>query len=198
MRVVSPSTYVEKVIGEPLTGAAALAADAIPFGAGAWAGRIYKNILKSTKLGQQDYSKILSMPVSELRNHPVYNKVPSVWKIKEYKVPKNIKDAFNTTVTQRFAFPVERQIAHDVLEKPYNVAPSILFEKAGYGSASGVHFPNTEIISVNKLYNQKPWQLEQTLMHELRHRLDNRNLTHINRSVSPLNVAYNDHFATLP
>jgi hypothetical protein len=46
------------------------------------------------------------MPVSELRNHPVYNKVPYVWKIKEYKVPENIKDAFNTTVTQRLAFPV--------------------------------------------------------------------------------------------
>lgn len=197
-RVTSPSTYIEKIIGKPLTGAAALVADAIPFGAGAWAGRVYKNILKARKLGQQDYLKILSMPVSELRSHPVYNKVPYVWKIREYKVPKNIKDAFNTTVTQRLTSPAERQIAHDILKKPYNIVPSILFEKAGYKGVHGLHFPKTEVISVNKLQNQKPWQLEEILMHELRHQLDNRNLTHINRNVTPLNVAYNDNFTTLP
>lgn len=129
VNLTSPSTYIGQAIGQPLTGAAALAIDALTLGAGVQAGRIYKNISKATKLSQQDYRKILSMPVSELRNHPVYNKVPYVWKIKEHKVPENIKDAFNTTVTQRFAFPVERQIAHDVLEKPYNVVPSILFEK---------------------------------------------------------------------
>jgi len=74
-----------------------------------------------------------------------------VWKIKEYRVPKNIKDAFNTTVTQRLTSPAERQIAHDILKKPYNIVPSILFEKAGRGGASGLHFPNTKVISVNKL-----------------------------------------------